>query len=190
MDLLKHHKNYHNDPLTISLPESLEFGYSRVSDEILFDAILRPNQSLGNKGLLLVMGFATLLCLGGGALFVLAGAWPVTGFLGIDLALLFFALRVSHRSGLLTEKIQLRPATLTVSRCSASGHQMAWSFQPHWLKVEYNHEKEQDSQVILSSKGERLNIASFLSPKERAEFVNALRTELQRCKNMTTPSKY
>ena len=161
-----------------------------MSDEILFDAVLRPNQSLGNKGLLLVLGLATLLFLIGGALFLLVGAWPVTGFLGIDLVLLFFALRVSHRSGFLTEKIELRPATLTVFRCSPSGHQIAWSFQPHWLKVEYNHEKERDSQVILSSKGERLNIGSFLSSKERAEFANALRTALQRCKNMTTPNKH
>lgn len=161
-----------------------------MSSEILFDAVLRPNQSLGNKGLLLVLGLATLLFLTGGAVFLLAGAWPVTGFLGIDLVLLFFALRVSHRSGFLTEKIQLRPAALTVSRCSPSGHQMAWSFQPHWLKVEYNHQKERDSQVILSSKGERLNIGSFLSSKERAEFVSALRTALQRCKSMSPPGKH
>ena len=161
-----------------------------MSDEILFDAVLRPNQSLGNKGLLLVLGLATLLFLIGGTLFLLAGAWPVTGFLGVDLVLLFFALRVSHRSGFLTETVRLRPAILTVSRCSPSGHQMAWSFQPHWLKVEFNHEKRRDSQVILSSKGERLNIGSFLSSKQRAELASALRTALQQCKNLTTHGKY
>ncbi len=161
-----------------------------MSSEILFDAVLRPNQSLSNKGLLLVLGLVTLLFLTGGAFFFLAGAWPVTGFLCIDLVLLFFALRVSRRSGFLTEKIQLRPSTLTVSRCSPSGDQTAWSFQPHWLKVEYNHERERDSQIILSSKGERLNIGSFLSSKERAEFVSVLRAALQRCNNMTAPSKH
>ena len=161
-----------------------------MTNKILFDAVLRPNRSLGNKGLLLVLGLATLLCGLGGALFFLAGAWPVTGFLGIDLALLFFALRLSHRSGFLTETVQLRPAILKVSRFSPSGRQMAWSFQPHWLKVEFNHEKKRDSQVILSSKGERLNIGSFLSSKERAELAVALRTALQRCKNVTTHGRY
>ena len=179
-------KTYHS----ATLPEFCKLGYRCVTDEILFDAVLRPNQSLGKKGLLLMLGLVTLLFAVGGTLFFYAGAWPVTGFLGLDLALLFVALRLSYRSGFLTETVQLRPATLTVSRYSPGGDQMAWCFHPYWLDVEFNQEEQQNSQVLLCSKGERLSVGSFLSSEERAEFAVALRTALQRCKSLTRHSKH
>ena len=101
-----------------------------MNDEVLFNAVLSPNRSLAKNGFLVVLGLTTLLCMVGGALFLLMGAWPVTGFLGLDLALLYVALRLSYRSGFLTETVQLRRASLTVSRFFPNGREASWRFQP------------------------------------------------------------
>ena len=156
-----------------------------MNDEVLFNAVLSPNRSLAKNGFLVVLGLTTLLCMVGGALFLLMGAWPVTGFLGLDLALLYVALRLSYRSGFLTETVQLRRASLTVSRFFPNGREASWRFQPYWLKVEFNHEADHNNQVILTSTGKRLSVGSFLSPEERTEFATALMIALHRCRGLT-----
>ena len=156
-----------------------------MNDEVLFNAVLSPNRSLAKNGFLLVLGLTTALCMVGGALFLLVGAWPVTGFLGLDLALLFVALRLSYRSGCLTETVQLHRASLTVFRFFPNGRKASWRFQPYWLKVEFDNEADYNNQLILTSKGKRLSLGSFLSPAERTEFATALMLALHRCRGLT-----
>lgn len=154
-----------------------------MNDKILFNAVLRPNRSLAKKGFLWVMVIASLLCLTVGLMFLLAGAWPVTGFLGLELLLLHIALLMSYRSGHLTETIQLRKASLSVFRFVRNGSSFVWHFQPYWLQVEFNREAHHDSQIILRSKGKSVSVGSFLSPNERADFAHALMKALRNCKN-------
>ena len=156
-----------------------------MNDELLFDAVLRPNRSLAKNGFIVVMGLMSILCVFGGGMFMLAGAWPVTGFLGLELVLLYVAFQLNRHYGLLTETVQLRRSSLTVSRCSPGGHQTVWYFQPYWLKVEFNPEAEHTSRVILTSKGNRVSLGSFLSPRERAQFAKALTTALRHCASIT-----
>ena len=157
-----------------------------MNDGLLFNAVLRPNRSLAKNGFIIVMGLMSILCVFGGSMFMLAGAWPVTGFLGLELVLLYVALRLNHRSGFLTETVQLRRSSLTVSRCFPDGHQTAWHFQPYWLKVEFDPEEvEHTRRVVLTSKGTRVSLGSFLSPRERAQFAKALTTALRRCTSIT-----
>ena len=156
-----------------------------MNDELLFNAVLRPNRSLAKNGLIVVMGVMSILCVFGGGMFMLAGAWPVAGFLGLELVLLYVAFQLNHRSGFLTETVKLRRSSLTVSRCSPDGHQTAWHFQPYWLKVEFDPEAEHTSRVTLTSKGNHISLGSFLSPRERAQFAKALTTALRRCSSVT-----
>ena len=160
-------------------------GYNHMNDELLFNAVLRPNRSLAKNGFIVVMGLMSILCVFGGGMFMLAGAWPVTGFLGLELVLLYVCFQLMRRSGFLTETVQLRRSSLTVSRCSPDGRQTAWHFQPYWLKVEFDPEAGHTSRVILTSKGNHVSLGSFLSPSERAQFATALTTALRRCASIT-----
>jgi hypothetical protein len=67
-------------------------------DPKIFSAIITPHRSLGPRGFLIFM-----LCLGGlsfiaGVIFVSLGAWPVFGFFGLDVLLVYFAFRAKYRS--------------------------------------------------------------------------------------------
>ncbi len=69
----------------------------RSGDPYLFDAVLQPNTSLKPRGFLLLMiAIATVSGVAGIA-FMLVGAWPVLGFFGLDLALIYFAFKANYR---------------------------------------------------------------------------------------------
>ena len=97
-------------------------------DELLFDAVLHPNRSLGRAGFWILMGIISAVCMTGGAIFLSLGAWPVTGFLGLDVVLVYGAFRLSYRSGRLTETVRLSRAALSVRRISPNGRVQAWDF--------------------------------------------------------------
>lgn len=140
-----------------------------------FDAVLYPNRSLGPFGFHLMMVAIVLVSAGIGAAFVMAGAWPVTGFLGADILLLYLAFRWNYRQGRRAEFIRLHGAELAVRRIEPSGRRREWRFDAHWVRVTID---EATKELTLSSHGRRLSIGAFLSPDERLEVGKALRAAL------------
>jgi uncharacterized membrane protein len=145
-----------------------------------FDAVLYPNQSLGQGGFALLMGAIVLVSATIGAGFVMVGAWPVTGFLGLDVLLLYLAFRWSYRQGRRAEFIRLDGESLVVRRVEPGGRQHEWCFQPYWVRVVMDDPPRHDSQLLLVSHGQRLAIGSFLTAGERLELAHALRGALHR----------
>ncbi len=147
---------------------------------VYFDAVLRPNRSLSPRGFFWLMATFGTACFVTGIGFVTAGAWPVVGFFGLDVLILYIAFRTSYRTGNLAESIRLTERDLRVRRIFPSGRAREWRFQPYWLQVTIDTPPEHDSQLILSSHGKSLTIGSFLTPEERVEVADALRTALGR----------
>ena len=104
--------------------------------EFLFDAVLYPQRSLGPTGFLVLMLAVGLVSLVTGIAFLLAGAWPVFGFFGLDVLLLYLAFRASYRSGRMYEHLRLTRERLTVLRHLPSGQVRRWQFDPYWLRVD------------------------------------------------------
>jgi uncharacterized membrane protein len=146
----------------------------------LFDAVLTPHRSLSPAGFAILM--ATIAGVGfvGGMAFLLAGAWPVTGFGAIEIGLFYLLFRLNYRSARIRERVRLTADALEIERRLQDGSVRRWSFQPYWLKVDMADPPDTDSKLTLSSHGRSLSIAAFLSPDERLEFANALRAELAR----------
>ena len=145
-----------------------------------FDAVLHPHRSLSPLGFWLVMGAVAGVSFTAGVMFLTAGAWPVFGFYGLDVALIYWAFRASYRSGRLYERVHLTPDRLIVERVSPSGRLRRWAFQPYWLKVEMDDPPAHDSHLTLRSHGRTLVIGAFLTPEERLEVASALRAALAR----------
>lgn len=143
-----------------------------------FSAVLTPNRSLGRLGFFLVMALVCAVSFGAGVAFLLKGAWPILGFFGLNVLLVYIAFRMSYRSGKLSETVELTASSLTVRRRMPGGRLEAWEFQPYWLQVQIDDPPRSDSPLTLSSHGKRLAIGQFLSPLERFEFATVLRREL------------
>ena len=145
---------------------------------IFFDATLHPHRSLSPTGFKVLMAVILSLSLSVGLFFFSVGAWPIPGFLGLDVLALYWAFKLSYRSGNWRERIRLDNAHLTVDRIAPNGKQRQWQFEPNWLQVRIEHKNEYEDRLILRSHGDHLVIGSFLTPSERSEFADALRAAL------------
>src|ERR1700741_5435615 len=88
-----------------------------------FRAVLTPHRSLGPKGFLALMIAFGAVSFVTGMLFLVMGAWPVLGFFGLDVLLVYVAFRLNYRSGRLYETLDLTPASLVLTRMHPSGRQ-------------------------------------------------------------------
>jgi uncharacterized membrane protein len=153
-------------------------------ERVHFDAVLEPHRSLSRAGFILLM-----LALGGvsfiaGIAFLVIGAWPVFGFLGLDVLLIYVAFRMNYRSGRMREAVRLTD-TLTVRRVHPNGRVQQWSFEPYWVRIEMDDPPEHWSQLTLSSHGRSLTVGAFLTAEERLELAQALTAALQRWRTPT-----
>ena len=144
-----------------------------------FDAILYPHRSLPPLGFVVLMSAVVAISAAVGAGFVLIGAWPVTGFFGLDLLLLFLAFRWNYRQGRRAELIRLDQDGLSVRRIEPDGRQREWRFEPYWVRVGFDDPPRYDSQLTLNSHGRHLVLGAFLTVPERSEVANALRSALR-----------
>jgi len=144
-----------------------------------FDAVLYPHRSLPPAGFALLMAGVVTVSAAIGAGFVLIGAWPVTGFFGLDVLLLFLAFRWNYRQGRRAEFVRLDQAGLTVRRVEPDGRAQEWRFEPYWVQVRFDDPPRYDSQLVLSSHGARLVLGAFLTVDERHEVARALKAALR-----------
>lgn len=143
-----------------------------------FDVVLYPNRSLGPLGFYALMGGIVLVSVAVGAGFMLAGAWPVSGFLGLDVLLVYAAFRWNYRAGRCADLIRLDRNELCVRQVRPDGRTRESRFDPHWVRVTMDDPPRHDSQLVLSSHGRALAIGAFLTVEERAEVAKALRAAL------------
>ena len=146
----------------------------------LFSARLTPHRSLNRTGFLVLMGFIGAVSFIAGVAFWLMGAWPVVGFFGLDVLVIYWAFRINFRSADATEDIVVTPSELRVRRVSHRGRLIEWSFNPLWVQLEQTGDPEFGiERLYLVSRGRRVSIAQVLGPDEKASFAKALLAALQ-----------
>ncbi|HEY3917411.1 MAG TPA: DUF2244 domain-containing protein [Stellaceae bacterium] len=150
------------------------------SDRVFFAVTVTPHRSLPPRGLTWIMaglaGFG--FCSGIG--FVLAGAWPVTGFFGLDIALLYLAFRLSYRRARQAETLRLTETTLDIERVGVRGERRRWRLEPAWLRVTVDESNDGRGHLTLASRGTSLRLAAFLGGEERRRLAAGLKAALRR----------
>lgn len=152
----------------------------QAAPKVYFDAELRPNRSLGPRGFVLLMAALAAISFAAGIAFVAVGAWPVFGFFGLDVLLIYLAFRASYRGARLSEHIRVTEASIEVRRVDAYGRARRWQAPAHWLQVLLEEPQEHHSRLILRTHGRSIAIGAFLAPEERATLAGALRDALRR----------
>jgi uncharacterized membrane protein len=153
----------------------------------LFSALLTPHRSLNRTGFLVLMAFLSVVSFGAGVAFWMMGAWPVFGFFGLDILLVYWAFKVNFRRGKATEEISVTSSELRVRRVSHRGHVVEWVLNPLWVRLDQKtHAEFGIEKLYLVSRGRRVSVASFLGPDEKASFAKALLAALQAAKRGPT----
>ncbi len=147
-------------------------------DEVLFDAVITPHRSLSPRGFALLMGAIGAVSFAAGIVFISIGAWPVFGFLGLDVALVYLAFRLNYRAARAVERVVLTRDALIIRRRDHRGRGAEVALQPYWLRVEVAGD-EAAEEIRLASHGEAHVVGAWLSPQERTEFAAALSEALR-----------
>lgn len=154
----------------------------RSRPEIYFDAWLRPPGGLSRLGVTAVLGLVSVGSLGLATAFVVVGAWPVAGFVGLDVVALALAFLIHARARGVSERITLTARRLLVARFIPGRPMRRWGFEPTWLRVAAVADAGEDggaaSGILLSSHGTHLTLGSFLTEEECRGLVAALRDAL------------
>jgi uncharacterized membrane protein len=146
-----------------------------------FEVMLQPHRSLSPRGFWLLMTVISTICFSAGMAFMALGAWPVFGFLGLDVLAIYIAFRLNYRRARLFETVRLLADALEVRRVHPNGRVEAWTLAPNWLSVEVEgFQGSNRGAVRLRSHGRELRIGRFLSPDERQGLAAALRAALCR----------
>ncbi|MGJ4958004.1 DUF2244 domain-containing protein [Bradyrhizobium sp. HKCCYLRH2015] len=156
---------------------------TEAADPELFSARLTPHRSLGRTGFLVLMVVVCAISFIGGLASLLMGAWPVLGFFGLDALAIYWAFKVNFRRANAYEDVTITLTELRLRRVSHKGHVMEWRFNPLWVRLDTeSHEEFGIEHLYLVARGQRVAIASFLGPEEKASFAKALTAGLQAAK--------
>jgi uncharacterized membrane protein len=150
-------------------------GRVEPEDQSIYATRLTPYRSLTPRDFRrLIIGIscaAFLLSLP----FFFMGAWPVAGFMGLDLLALFIAFKINFRSAGAYETVDVTPLELVFEKVSIRGQRKIWRFNPSWVRLEQDvHEEFGTERVALVSRGESVEIGAFLGPDQKAALARDL----------------
>ena len=162
-------------------------GNEAPPEPTLFSAIITPHRSLSGTGFIVVMSLIGGMSFAGGLFFFLLGAWPVIGFLGLDVLLVYWAFRANYRAAAAFEEVTVTASELRLRRVSHRGQVAEWTLNPLWTQLQREtHEEFGLLKLFLVSRGRRVAVAGFLSPKEKESFAAALSAALGEAKRGPT----
>ncbi len=143
-------------------------------------ATLTPHRSLTSRGFAILMGAIVGANLAGGLFFLIIGAWPVVGFLGIDVLLVWLAFRSNYANGRQAERIEITAHELVLEKLWERRPRLEQRFARRWVRVELEIDAEREliGPLYLRFQGQRTQIASFLGGEERQAFARALKAAL------------
>jgi uncharacterized membrane protein len=149
----------------------------------LFAATLTPHRSLTPTGKRVVIGLVAALALVPGLVFYGAGAWPVVGFMGLDVLGIWAALTISMRGGKAYEVITLWPTALELKKIDAKGGEEVLNFAPNAVKFlvdrDYN---ERVTALWLKADTRKVPLGAFLSTDEKLSLSKVFGTALRKAR--------
>jgi len=148
---------------------------NQAPGELQFRAILTPHRSLSPTGFLVLMTALSAISFVTGVVFLTMGAWPVTGFFGLDVLLVYVAFKLSYRSGRLCEIVELTPAKLSLTRVHPSGRREQFHCNPYWARVNLHQGPDGRTDLKLMSQGREEALGRFLTEDERRDFARVLK---------------
>ena len=163
-------------------PKSEPFETARTpadGDAPFFAALLTPYRSLGPAGFRVLMLFICGICLLAGLVFLSLGAWPVFGFLGLDILLVFFAFRWNYKAARAFEEVQVSRTEIRVRKVRPSGREQLFTCNPFWARLHLREEEDEGvTRITLTARNRAIDIGGFLNPEDRTSFAGAFRSAL------------
>jgi uncharacterized membrane protein len=153
------------------------------ADQPVFAARITPQRSLSKRGVAMVLIFVAAVSFCVSLPFVILGAWPIAGFFGLDVLLVWLAFRIHQRDAMAYEEVELTPVMLTLRDVPVRGPQRLSRFNPAWVRLKRDVHAEFGVERLSIEEGRRrVEIARYLGRAEKAEFAKALQDGLHQAR--------
>lgn len=150
------------------------------SNSKVWQATLTPHRSLSREGYLTLMALVIAVNLVVAGMFVALGAWPIAGFAGLDVLLVWWAFRVNFADARKLERIVVTEHEVVLDRLSEKHPPQQQRFVRRWVRVELEEDREREliGSLLLVSGRTRVAVGEFLAPEERKTLATALKSAL------------
>jgi uncharacterized membrane protein len=153
------------------------------SDTPIFAARITPHRSLDQQGFRLVMTLVCLASIISSIPFMIAGAWPVAGFFGLDVLALYVAFRVNFHDARGFEEVAVSPLKVMLAKVTPKGERAEWRFDTIFTRLERQDDEDFGlMRLSVVSRGQSVPVAQALSPGERASLYDAMAGALAKAK--------
>lgn len=136
---------------------------------------LEPSKSLRPKGASLVLvilgGFGLVISVS----FMVFGAWPVLGFMVLDVLLLYVAFQTQYRQSDRGQEITISNDEIEIKYFKAGTCIKTILFNRYWAKLEHLNTFNRHSKLMFSSHGKFSEIGEFLSLREKQKLAAELK---------------
>lgn len=147
---------------------------SKDADRPVFQALLTPHRSLARRGFVILMSSLFAVSLAAGVFFVSIGAWPVFGFFGLDVLLIYVAFRLNYRAARAREEVSVSRTRLAIRKTAASGRVREHVLNPLWTRFFIaRHDEIGITGMQVVGEGQDIALGSFLNPDDRESFASA-----------------
>ncbi|MEQ1941339.1 DUF2244 domain-containing protein [Mesorhizobium sp. VNQ89] len=154
-----------------------------AADEPFFQALLTPHRSLGRTGFAILMGALLFGWLVTGLFFLSHGAWPIFGFLGLDVLLVYVCFTLNYRAARAREEVSVSRTSLDIRKIAPSGRSEDHHFNPFWAKFAVaRHDEIGITRMAVEGQGRSVSIGGFLNPDDRESFATAFSRALATAK--------
>ena len=141
---------------------------------------LWPYRSLSLRGFQILIAVLASLMTVIGLGFYLLGAWPVIGFLGLEILVVWYAFKWNYRSGQLVETVAITPQQVDVTRTDWRGRETTVRLSGSWIKAELDVKEKRRERLYLRQHAHKLEIGAFMPPSEKLSLANALNAAFSR----------
>ena len=155
---------------------------SAPNEIIYMDAVLRPNQSLSQRGFAIVMAVVGGVSFLTGIAFISMGAIPVIGFFGLDALAFYFAFRMSFRQQREETRIVVTAEELRLTHKSANGSEKSATVPSAFARIELDEPLNANSWLRVEYGQTAYVIGRFLTPGERKSLHSALKSAIEKAR--------
>jgi uncharacterized membrane protein len=149
--------------------------YSELAPAGGFSRLARRNDSLNSTGRNLVFGLIFAVSIGIACAFAALGAWLILPFAGLEMGVLYWALRAIERRSKDYERIAIDGDRIRVEICE-TGRARSHALSRYWAQVVVTRD---GARLALRSHGREVEIGRHLDNGQRLALARELGSELR-----------
>lgn len=141
---------------------------------VYLDAVLEPPRSLSpagfNRVMVLLGGFSAFF----GLIFLLKGAWPITGFFGLEMLALWLVFRASFAAQRARTFVRVTAETVDLRKVDGRGRERHARLPAPFTRVELDKKATGAHALRVCASQRTYALGEHLTPSERESFARRL----------------